>query len=119
MRSSTSGFLSISFLLMGQSPGIAQSYGIQTIAGTTVIKDGVQASTAFLRLPFGVAADAAGNVYIADQSDNRVRKIGRDGVISTVAGTGVAGHQNDAGPGNLAQLDTPFALALDKNNNLQ
>ena len=88
------------------------------IAGTTVIRDGVAASSAFLREPYGVVADTAGNVYIADRSDNRVRRIGRDGVISTVAGTGVAGHLNDKGPGVQAQLNGPFLLAIDKSNSL-
>ena len=96
--------------------GFAQSYGIQTVAGTTVVKDGIQASSAFLREPFAVVADAAGNVYIADRSDNRVRKVGRDGVITTVAGTGIPGRLNDGGPALQAQLNTPFLLAINKNS---
>ena len=103
-------------LLSLECSGFGQSYGLQTIAGTTTIKDGIQASTAFLREPYAVAQDGAGNVYIADRSDNRVRKVARDGTITTVAGTGIAGKLNDGGLAVTARLNTPFLLAIDKNN---
>ena len=103
-------------LIAAHSPAFPQSYSIQTIAGTTTVKDGVPASSAFLRERFAVVQDAAGNTYVADRSDNRVRKSARDGVISTVAGTGVAGKLNDWGLGIQAQINTPFLLAIDKNN---
>ena len=118
MVSYGSSFFLVSALLLGESLGIAQSYSIQTIAGTTVIKDGIPAPTAFLREPVAVVSDAAGNVYVADRSDHRVRKIGRDGSITTIAGTGVGGHAGDSGPAVQAQLNGPSALAIDKNNNL-
>jgi NHL repeat len=92
------------------APALAQSYGI---AGTTTIKDGIPATSAFLRDPASVVADAAGNVYVADHADNRVRKVGRDGVISTVAGTGIPGHANggDAiSPAALLTIGTPAPL---------
>ena len=103
-------------LLSLEFSGFGQNYGIQTIAGTTTIKDGVQASTAFLREPYAVAQDGSGNVYIADRSDNRVRKVARDGTITTVAGTGIAGRLNDGGLAVTARLNSPFLLAIDKNN---
>src|SRR5438309_2276629 len=118
MRPAIVSLLAICLYCASESIATGQSYGIQTITGTTVIKDGIAASAAFLRQPSAVVADSAGNIYIADRADNRVRRIGRDGVITTVAGTGIQGHQNDAGPGAQAQLDTPFLLAIDKNNNL-
>ena len=109
----------ICVLTLAQTGAIGQSYGVQTIAGTTVIKDGISASTAFLREPIGVVADSAGNIYLADRSDNRVRRIdAKTGLISTVAGTGFPGHAGDSGPATLAQLNAPFQLALDKTNNL-
>ena len=99
-----------------QFPARAQSYAIQTIAGSTTIKDGIPGASAFLRDPAAVVADSSGNIYIADRADSRVRKVGRDGLISTVAGTGIPGHLNNGGPATQAQLDTPFILAIDKNN---
>lgn len=68
--------------------------------------------------PVAVAADADGNVYIADRGNHRVRRAGRDGVITTVAGTGLAGDSGDFGPATRASLHTPVALALDAAGNL-
>lgn len=62
--------------------------------------------------------DAAGNLYIADRDNNRVRRISPDGKISTVAGTGVAGNTGDGGLATLAQLSSPSSVALDSAGNL-
>ena len=67
---------------------------ISTVAGSGTAGfggDGGAATSAQLNAPFGVAVDAAGNVYIADFGNNRVRKVATDGTITTVAGTGVSG----------------------------
>lgn len=109
---------SFSLISSCEMAGFAQSYGLQTIAGTTTIKDSIPANTAFLRDPAAVVADTAGNIYIADRSDNRVRKVGRDGTITTIAGTGFPGHAGDNGPATQAELNTPYLLAIDKNGNL-
>ena len=61
----------------------------------------------------GIAADSAGNVYIADSYNSRVRKVSRDGLITTVAGNGKPGFSGDGGPAVDAQLSSPGALALD------
>src|SRR5207253_8912441 len=66
-----------------------------------------------LHFPCGVAAAAAGNVYIADTFNNRVRKVSPSGVITTVAGTGNPGFSGDGGPASAALLDSPQALAVD------
>ncbi|MFJ8470942.1 RICIN domain-containing protein, partial [Kitasatospora sp. NPDC094011] len=66
-----------------------------------------------LNLPMGLAVDSAGAVYFADYNNHRVRKIGTDGRISTVAGIGTAGFGGDNGPPVKAQLNNPAALAVD------
>ncbi len=77
--------------------------------------DGKPATQALLDAPSGVAVDAAGNLYIADQYNRRVRKVTPDGIINTVAGTFESG---DGGPAAKATLYYPTALALDANGNL-
>jgi hypothetical protein len=64
-----------------------------------------------LAAPAGVAIDSAGNLYIADTANNRIRKVS-DGVMSTIAG-GVSGFSGDNGPAKDAQLSAPTALAVD------
>ncbi|MGB6942298.1 MAG: IPT/TIG domain-containing protein [Bryobacteraceae bacterium] len=94
------------------------SYVIQTVAGSDDSGNGGQALAAGLIQPEGIAVDRAGNVYVADAADNRVRKIGADGSIQTVAGTGVAGFAGDGGAASAALLDQPYGLALDAAGNL-
>jgi len=62
--------------------------------------------------------DAGGNLYIADNTDHRVRRVGADGLISTVAGNGHAGVGGDQGPAVRAQLNSPYGVALDGSGNL-
>ncbi|MBI4479529.1 MAG: hypothetical protein HY651_05860, partial [Acidobacteria bacterium] len=94
---------------------------ITTVAGNGEFKfagDGSAASSAALDLPLGVAADAAGNLYIADTQNHRVRRVSSSGVITTVAGNGVAGFSGDGGPATGAALDAPRGLAVDASANL-
>ncbi len=94
---------------------------ISTIAGNGAIQyagDGGAATSASLNTPYGVAVDAAGNVYIADFLNHAVRKVNSSGNISTVAGTGIFGFSGDGGPGASAQLNRPFGLAVDSAGNL-
>jgi PKD repeat protein len=94
---------------------------ITTVAGTGVAGysgDGGQATSAQIRSPYGIALDAQGNLYIADFNNNRVRKVTTAGVISTIAGTGVAGYSGDGGQATSAQLKGPVAVALDAQGNL-
>jgi len=80
--------------------------------------DGGNALNAQLNNPQGVALDAVGNLYIADQGNHRIRQVTPAGIISTVAGTGTAGHFGDNGPATSAQLNTPQGIALDAAGNL-
>ena len=80
--------------------------------------DGGPATSASLANPAGVALDAAGNLFIADGSNNRVRKVDTSGIITTVAGNGSSGFSGDGGPATSANLGTPFGVALDGSGNL-
>ncbi|MFI6473027.1 NHL repeat-containing protein [Streptomyces sp. NPDC050516] len=94
---------------------------IRTIAGTGdpgYDKDDVPATTATLNGPKGLAVDGAGNLYIADTGNHRVRRVGTDGVIRTVAGTGDPGYIADGGPGVKTRLNSPEGLAVDGDGNL-
>ena len=79
--------------------------------------DGI-ATFAQFNFPSAVARDAAGNLYIADTQNHRIRKISSLGIISTVAGTGVAGSAGDAGPATSAQLNHPSSVTVDGAGNL-
>jgi len=93
---------------------------VRTIAGggNTAFGDRGKASDARLNHPSGVAADAIGNVYIADRDNHRIRRVGIDGVITTIAGTGVAGNTGDGGLATLARLNGPTSVSLDGAGNL-
>ena len=80
--------------------------------------DGGPAVAAHLNRPIDVAPDAAGNLYIADTFNNRIRKVDAAGVISTVAGDGTEGYSGDGGPATATQLNIPFGVALDAAGNL-
>lgn len=62
----------------------------------------------------GVAADAAGNVYLGDRTNHRIRRVDPDGIITTFVGTGVPGSTGDGGPAADAEIDSPVSLALDE-----
>jgi RHS repeat-associated protein len=74
--------------------------------------DGGSAINALLLDPVGVAVGPDGSVYFAENALNRVRKIGPDGIISTVAGTGIKGHSGDGGPAMVALLSGPNDVAV-------
>nr|MDP8943590.1 hypothetical protein [Actinomycetota bacterium] len=80
--------------------------------------DGGAATSAELHAPTDVLVDAAGNVFVADSLNDRVRKVDPAGTITTVAGTGVGGYSGDGGPATSARLSTPAGLALDSDGNL-
>ena len=79
--------------------------------------DGGPAVKARLSFPSGVAADNAGNVYITDTGNNRVRRIDTTGTITTIAGTGEGGYDWE-GPAVEAKLAGPRGVALDDVGNL-
>ncbi|MGV3505526.1 MAG: Ig-like domain-containing protein, partial [Adhaeribacter sp.] len=93
---------------------------ITTIAGGGgVFADGVLATATSLNKPASIVLDAAGNLYISDHNNNRIRKVNAsDGFINTIAGTNTAGFFGDGGPATAAQLRKPWGLALDADENL-
>jgi hypothetical protein len=81
--------------------------------------DGGPATRAALNLSYGgMAADSLGNVYIVDEGNQRVRKIGLDGTITTVAGNGAGGFSGDGGPAIAAELADPYGIFVDSAGNL-
>ena len=94
---------------------------IQTIAGNATADfsgDGGLATAAGIALPDGVAVDPLGNIYIADTANHRIRKVTRDGVIQTIAGSDTSGTSGDGGPASQALLINPRALAFDVDGSL-
>ena len=94
---------------------------ITTVAGDVIYGysgDGGPATNASLSYPYGVAVDAAGDLYIADSDNNSIRKVDTTGIITTVAGNGTNGYSGDHGPATSASLDYPEAVAVDAAGNL-
>ncbi len=94
---------------------------IRTIAGSGgagSTGDGGAATSGTINTPVNITTDRLGNVFIAEQSGNRVRKVNAAGTISTYAGTGTAGFSGDGGAATSAALSSPFGLAVDASNNL-
>lgn len=94
---------------------------ISTVAGTGTsgfAGDAAAATAAQLNSPGGIALDIAGNLYIADVNNNRVRKVTPAGVISTIAGNGTAGFAGDGGAATAAQLKRPSHVAVDGSGNV-
>jgi sugar lactone lactonase YvrE len=120
----------------GSTPvlGVACAEGnIVTVAGSggTTLGDGAAATAAMLSAPYTVALDPAGNLYIADSGNNRVRMVSASasgsvmgisckapGVIATVAGNGSQGFNGDGGPATGAELFAPSGVAVDPAGNL-
>ena len=95
---------------------VSASGTIYTVAGKGTAGysgDGSEAINAQLNNPRGVAVDASGNIYIADYGNNAIRKVNASGIITTIAGVGIAGYSGDGGDAALAQLNNPWGIAVD------
>jgi sugar lactone lactonase YvrE len=95
---------------------------ISTIAGTgnpAFAGDGGPSTRASLSRPTALAVDSAGDVYVADTGNHRIRKIDvATGTIATIAGSGVQGLSGDGGSAVAASLDSPYGIAVDAGGNL-
>ncbi len=94
---------------------------ITTVAGngdTTYNGDNIQADSATIYDPHAVAIDAQGNMYITEFETPRIRKVNTSGVITTIAGTGVAGYTGDNGVAINAEVDGPFGIVVDDTGNI-
>jgi len=114
--------LSVGLFLVGASVLLGQSYGsgayyIVDFAGDRLANTPVAGASVSIGNPTGIATDSAGNVYIADSGNFRVRKVS-NGVITTVAGNGTGGFSGDNGPATNAQLTNPTNVAVDPTGNL-
>ena len=101
---------------------ISSSNFMVTVAGNGTAGysgDGAAANQASLYAPAGIAIDLAGNIYIADRANNRIRKVASgSGIISTLAGNGTVGYSGDGGLANLAKLNNPSGVAVDASGNI-
>jgi sugar lactone lactonase YvrE len=100
---------------------VTPSGTITTVAGNGswgFSGDGGPATNGSLSGPAGLAVDAAGNLYVADTNNNRMRKVTPSGIISTVAGNGIQGFSGDGGPATSASLYQPVGVAVDATGNL-
>ena len=97
---------------------------ITTVAGAGTLGtsgfsgDGGRAVDAKLSVPYGVALDNAGNLYIADTGNGRIRKVDTSGIITTVVGRGNGSDLGDGGPATQAQLANPSDVAVDSKGNI-
>jgi sugar lactone lactonase YvrE len=94
---------------------------ITTIAGNDTAGfagDGGPATNAMLYAPMGITTDLSGNLYIADDDNNRIRMVSSNGTITTIAGNGFAGYSGDDGAATNASLRAPFGVAFDAIGNL-
>jgi hypothetical protein len=109
----------------------AQNHSIRRIDGNGVISavagigfpgfggDGGLATAARFSVTTGVAADAAGNIYIADRNNHRIRRVAPTGIVSTIAGgSGFPGFGFDGVPAQVARVNNPFAVATDAAGNI-
>ena len=117
---SANGSVSVPVRLTIISPAArGPAYDLDALAGNGHYGnsgDGGPAAAAQLAEPSAVALDASGSVYIADSSNDCIRKVTRDGVIRTVAGTGHDGSGGDNGPATAAQLWDPHGVAVSGGN---
>jgi sugar lactone lactonase YvrE len=99
------------------SPGV-----IDTVAGDGELHfrtDGVLATLAPIFLPYGVIVDPAGNIYLSDTNNSRIRRVdAQTSLISTIAGTGVSGYSGDRGPATQANINQPGGLTMDGAGNI-
>ncbi len=116
LATDTAGSLFIVDMCQQNVRQVTTDGNIHTFAGTGVSGysgDGGPATGAALSSPFGVAVDGAGDVFIADNSNNVIRRVSPGGTIDTFAGNGSFGFSGDGGPGTAAALACPVGIAAD------
>ena len=110
-------FTSLCVLFLFSFSSVSNAQIITTIAGNGIggfSGDGVAATATRLSSPYGVGTDSIGNIFIGDAGNNRIRKIDTFGIITTVAGTGVAGYNGDLIVATTAELNFPYGMAVSK-----
>ena len=114
------GALLLTFISGNPAPA-QTAFMISTIAGNGTsgyFGDGGQATAAQINTYGDLVVDGMGNILLADEFNNRVRKISTTGIITTIAGTGVAGFSGDGGPATDAKFNNPHSIAIDSIGNI-
>jgi len=96
----------------------ARAGRIELVAGGGTGPDGATAGHAKITSPFGTAFDGEGTLYFVEMLGHRLRKIGPDALVTTLAGTGREGHGGDDGPAARAELNRPHSLAATRNGDI-
>jgi hypothetical protein len=97
----------------------AKAQTITTFAGGgSNLSDGIPATSANIVTPWGVTFDKKGNLYFAEGGTSRIRKVDASGILTTIAGTGIAGYNGDNIPATAAKLKSPGSIAFDPDDNL-
>ncbi len=122
MKTKITKLVLASCLLVLSNVSKAQTYTVNTIAGSSVncgySGDGGPAAAATFSAPRGIASDSFGNLYIADTYGYRIRKVdGVTGIVTTICGNGTAGFSGDGGPAVSALVDLPMAIEVSPNGN--
>src|SRR5687768_7813829 len=117
IKNALCGLMSGLLLLAGGMSAAHAAVNVTTLAGSGPqgFADGPSTSATF-RIPAGVAVDAIGNVYVADQSNHRIRKITPAGFVTTLAGSAPQGFQD--GSVASARFSNPSGVAVDANGNV-
>ena len=97
---------------------VGDTAGFHTTGNGGFSGDGGQATVAKLNNPFAVSVDALGNIFIVDQSNERVRMVNSAGIINTIAGNGINNYSGDGGPATASALSDPIAVATDLTGNI-
>jgi uncharacterized protein (TIGR03437 family) len=121
MIEDASGNFYVSDMGRNQIIEITQSGGMSIFAGTGLAGfggDGGPATQAMLSAPAGIAFDAQGTMYIADSGNNRIRTITQDGMMHTIAGSGLPGFAGDNSTADFASFSGPLGVAADASGNV-
>lgn len=104
--------------LLTISTGFISTFAGFNALGEGYSGDGGPATSAQMNNPEGIAMDSAGNIYISDSGNHVIRKVGINGVITTIAGNGIQGFAGDGGSALDAEFNWPRGIALDSIGNL-
>lgn len=99
-------------------PRMAQCERLVLVAGGEEDKEPVAATSAKLRMPFGVDFNRQGTLFIVEMTGQRIRAVDSGGMLTTLAGTGVKGHAGDNGPAKRAQFNNPHSLAVARSGDI-
>jgi len=112
------GSLYIADITVARRANVFGASSVIAGGGSLAEGDGGPATSARLNNPTNVALDSIGNLYIADKVNNRIRRVGLNGMITTLAGTGASGNTGDGGAALLATLNSPTSVTFDSSGNL-